>query len=540
MTVQPRYRTALSLYPYARSPEQDGPPVRHPIVVVGGGPVGLALALDLGLQGVPVLVLDDHDGPGQGSKALCFSKRTLDIATRLGVEGLAEAGVVWQVGRVFHGSDEVYRFDLLPERGHRNPAFVNLPQPAFERALWEAIVRARAAGAPIELRGGNRVTGVAAREDHAALEVETPDGPYRVEADWLVACDGARSPVRGMMGLGFEGRVFEDNFLIADVRMRADFPTERWFWFDPPFEGAGRSALLHRQPDDVWRIDFQLGWDIDRQAELDPARIRARVDAMLSHQTGNVPDYDLVWCSIYTFQCRRLAAFRHGRALFAGDAAHQVSPFGARGANSGVQDAEDLAWRLALVHRGLAGEALLDGYAAERERAADENILASSRATDFLAPRSAAARRYRDAVLRLARGHAFARPLVNSGRLSTPHAYAGLPGFGPDALGGPPATAPGSACPDAPAGEGFLLDRLAGGFRLLALGTPAEDVTAHGLTARAVSVADPAPDLAARYLGHAPAAVYLVRPDQHVVARWPAFDREEVAAALARAVGHAA
>lgn len=540
MNAQPRYRTAFSLYPYVRAPEQGGPAVRHPVVVVGGGPVGLALALDLGRRGTPVLVLDDHDGPGQGSKAICFSKRTLDIATRLGVEGLARAGIVWKVGRVFHGAEEVYRFDLLPETGHRNPAFVNLPQPEFERALCEAIAAAREAGAPIEIRGGNRVTGVARHEDHAELEIDTPDGPYRVEAEWLVACDGARSPLRSMMDLSFEGRVFEDNFLIADVRMHADLPTERWFWFDPPFEGAGRSALLHRQPDDIWRIDLQLGWDIDRDAELDPARIRARVDAMLSSQTGAVPDYELVWTSIYTFQCRRMTAFRHGRVLFAGDAAHQVSPFGARGANSGVQDAENLAWKLDLVHRGLAHEALLDTYAAERERAADENILHSSRATDFLTPRTTAARRYRDAVLRLARDHAFARPLVNSGRLSIPCAYAEMPAFGPDAIGGPAVTAPGSACVDAPVEEGFVLDLLDGGFVLLSLGgEAAPDVTAHGLTARARHVGSPGADLAARYLGEAPRAVYLIRPDQHVVARWPSFAEAQVCAALARAVGRA-
>ncbi len=540
MTLQPRYRTAFDLYPYARVPGQDGAPVRHPVVIVGGGPVGLALALDLGLRGTPALVLDDHEGPGLGSKALCFAKRTLDIAHRLGVRGLAEAGIVWNVGRVFHGEGEIYRFDLLPETGHRHPAFVNLPQPHFERALYEAIGRARAAGAPIEIRGGNRVARVERRGDHAAVAIDTPEGPYALEADWLVACDGARSPVRGMLDLAFDGRVFEDNFLIADVAMRADFPTERWFWFEPPFEGAGQSALLHRQPGDVWRIDFQLGWDIDREAEMDPARIRARVDAMLSQQTGAVPDYELVWTSIYTFQCRRMAAFRHGPVLFAGDAAHQVSPFGARGANSGVQDADALGWRLDLVHRGLADAALLDGYAAERERAADENILASSRATDFMTPKTGAARRYRDAVLRLARDHAFARPLVNSGRLSVPCRYGGMPGFGPDATDGPAVAAPGAACPDAPVGEGYLLDRLDGGWFVIAFGeAQAVDVAAYGVTATALRLPDPGAELRERYLGAAAGAVYLVRPDQHVVARWSAFDADAVAAALGRAVGRA-
>ena len=423
-----RYRTAFTLYPYARVPAQDADaPVRHPVVVVGGGPVGLALALDLGRRGTPVLLLDDHDGAGAGSKAICFAGRTLDVAHRLGAAApMVERGVVWSRGRVFHGAGEVFAFDLQPEPGSRHPAFVNLQQPLFERFLVDAIRAAQAGGAPIEIRGRNAVTAVRPCGDHVALDVDTPDGAYGLEADWLVACDGARSPVRTMLGHDFEGRVFEDSFLIADVRMTVEFPTERWFWFEPPFKDSGASALLHRQPDDVWRIDFQLGWDIDRTRELDPARIRARVDAMLSSQTGAVPDYELVWTSIYTFQCRRMRRFRHGPILFAGDSAHQVSPFGARGANSGVQDADNLGWRLDLVARGAAPAALLDGYAAEREHAADENILASSRATDFMTPKTSAARRYRDAVLDLAADHAFARPLINSGRLSVPCTYPAL------------------------------------------------------------------------------------------------------------------
>ena len=540
--MKERYRTAFRLYPYEAAPRAAVE--RHPVVIVGAGPVGLTLALDLGLRGTPALVLDDHEGPGEGSKAICFAGRTLDIAHRLGAAApMTEAGVRWKLGRVFHGEDEVFAFDLQPEPGQRHPAFVNLPQPAFEKALVDRIRAAQEGGAPIAIRGRHRVSGLDLAGGRARASVETPDGTYEVEADHLVACDGARSPVRGMLGLGFEGRVFEDNFLIADVRMAAPFPAERWFWFDPPFEGAGASALLHKQPGGVWRIDFQLGWEIDREAELDEARVRARVDAMLSHRLGEVPDYDLVWTSIYTFQCRRMRSFRHGPVLFAGDAAHQVSPFGARGANSGVQDADNLGWKLDLVTRGLAPDALLDTYAAERAFAADENILHSSRATDFMTPKAPAARRYRDAVLALARRHAFARPLVNSGRLSTPSTYPPSALLGPDALpGAPAATRPGAPCPDAPLEGGFLLDRL-DGWTLLALAAPAGPVAARGIAAgiapKVVHVPGPDGALAARYLGTARAGLYLVRPDQHVVARWAAFDAEAVAAALLAATGNA-
>jgi 3-(3-hydroxy-phenyl)propionate hydroxylase len=537
--VATRYKTAFQLYPYAKVSAQDNAAVRHPVVIVGGGPVGLALALDLGQKGTPVLVLDDHDGAGLGSKAICFAKRTLDIATRLGAgQPMVEKGIVWNVGKVFHEDHKIFDFNLQPEPGHRNPAFINLQQPYFEKYLVDAIHTAQAAGAPIEIRGRNCVTELKNHGSYSTLTVETPDGPYLLEADYLIACDGARSPLREMMGLSFDGRVFEDNFLIADVHMKADFPTERWFWFEPPFKGAGQSALLHKQPDDIWRIDFQLGWDIDRAHELDPSRIRARVDAMLSSQAGQVPEYTLEWTSIYTFQCRRMEKFRHGNVIFAGDSAHQVSPFGARGANSGVQDADNLGWKLDLVVKGLADESLLDSYGTEREHGADENILNSSRATDFMTPKSELSKTFRNAVLELAAKHAFARPLVNSGRLSVPCNYAGFALFGEDMLAeGPEASRPGMTCPDAPHDEGFILDHLGGGFTLLALGCEAQDVVSHGLTVQALTIPAPSGALAKRYLGDAPQGIFLIRPDQHIIARWSEFDAAAATAALAQAIG---
>ncbi|MEH6831988.1 MAG: FAD-dependent oxidoreductase [Sulfitobacter sp.] len=536
--VATRYKTAFQLYPYAKVDAQDAAPIRHPVVIVGGGPIGLALALDLGQKGTPALVLDDHDGAGLGSKAICFAKRTLDIANRLGAsQAMVDKGVVWNVGKVFHDDHKIFDFNLQPEAGHRNPAFINLQQPYFEKYLVDAINRAQADGAPIEIRGRNCVTALENHGAYSTLTIETPDGPYQLEADYLIACDGARSPLRDMMGLSFDGRVFEDNFLIADVHMKADFPTERWFWFEPPFKNSGQSALLHKQPDDIWRIDFQLGWDIDREKELDPARIRARVDAMLSSQAGFVPEYELEWTSIYTFQCRRMEKFRHGNVIFAGDSAHQVSPFGARGANSGIQDADNLAWKLDLVLKGLSDDSLLDTYATEREHGADENILNSSRATDFMTPKSEVSKTFRNAVLELANKHEFARPMVNSGRLSVPCNYAGFELFGDDALNGPDGTRPGMTCPDAPLDDGFLLDHLGGGFTVLAIGTEGQNVLAHGVEAQAISLPSTHDTLKTRYLGGAKQGVYLIRPDQHVVARWPDFDEATVKSALARAIG---
>ena len=537
--VDVRYNTAFTLYPYAQvAAQQQAERERHPVVVVGGGPVGMGMALDLGRKGVPVLVLDDHDGVGQGSRAICFARRTLDIANRLGCgSAMVDKGVVWNVGRVFHGDAQVFEFNLSPEEGLRNPAFINLQQPYFEKFLVEQIRVEQDNGAPIEIRGRNQVTGLTDQADHVVVEIDTPDGAYSLEADWLVACDGARSPVRNLMGLDFDGRVFEDNFLIADVKMTAPFPTERWFWFEPTFKNAGQSALLHKQPDDIWRIDFQLGWDIDRELELEPERIRSRVDAML----GEGVEYELEWTSIYTFQCRRMEKFRHGSVLFAGDSAHQVSPFGARGANSGMHDVDNLGWKLDLVIKGLAPESLLDSYCAEREYGADENILNSTRATDFLTPKSAMSKRFRNAVLQLAQHHEFARPLVNSGRLSLPCVYDNMPLNGPDELDGPTRTRVGSSCVDAKIGERYLLDELGNGFTVLGINVDLpETYHEQGLDINCLSLSsadDPSGGLSDRYLGQAKSAVYLIRPDQHVAGRWEHFDAEQIRIALCIAIG---
>ena len=534
--VDVRYDLAFKLYPYEQVAGSET--VRHPVVIVGGGPVGMAAALDLGRKGTPVLVLDDHEGVGQGSRAICFAKRTLEICDRLGAgQTMVDKGVVWNVGKVFHGKERVFEFNLQPEDGHSFPAFINLQQPFFEKFLVDEIRMAQAEGCPIEIRGRNAVASVTPHVDHVAVAVDTPDGPYQLEADWLIACDGARSPTRDMLGLSFDGRVFEDNFLIADVKMTADFPTERWFWFEPPFKNSGASALLHKQPDDIWRIDFQLGWDIDREKELKPENIRARVDAML----GEGAEYELEWTSIYTFQCRRMEEFRHGRVLFAGDSAHQVSPFGARGANSGVQDADNLTWKLDLVIKGLAPDSLLDSYSEERVFGADENILNSTRATDFLTPKSEISKIFRNAVLELAQNCAFARPLVNSGRLSVPCTYDGLSLNGPDMLNGPDRSRVGTACSDARLADGFLLNTLRGDFTVLAINTAAPAIAdVDGIAVKTLaldtSTDDPHGDIAVRYLGDSDSAIYLIRPDQHVAARWGAAKVSDIEAALRTAI----
>jgi 3-(3-hydroxy-phenyl)propionate hydroxylase len=399
-------------FAFRRPPELDGGRIaRVPLVVVGAGPVGLAAAIDARLHGLPALLLDDDDTVSVGSRGLCYAKRALEILDRLGAgDPVVAKGVNWSVGRTFFGENEVFRFDLLPESGHKRPGMVNLQQYYLE----EYLVR-RCEQVGVDLRWRSKVTAVTPRDEGATLRVQTPEGDYLLDAAWVIVADGARSPIRNLLGLDIEGKVFRDRFLIADVVMKAQFPAERWFWFDPPFH-RNQSVLLHREADDVWRIDFQLGWDADPEEEKKPEKVIPRIRAML----GDGRDFELEWVSVYTFQCRRMSRFNHGRVLFAGDAAHQVSPFGARGANSGIQDADNLVWKLALVIQGLAPARLLDTYSDERVFAADENIMNSTRSTDFITPKSSVSKTFRNAVLQLAGRHPFARKLINSGRLSVP------------------------------------------------------------------------------------------------------------------------
>ena len=523
-------------FPYLRSPDQDAAqPARHPVVIVGAGPVGLSAAIDLAQRGQPVLVLDNDDKLSIGSRALCFAKRTLEIWDRLGVgEPMVAKGVSWNVGKVFFQDQPVYQFNLLPEDGHERPAFINLQQYYCEAYLVE-----RALQLPnLEIRWKNTVSGIEPRDDGALLSVDTPGGRYQIDAGWVIACDGSRSPMRGLMGLESKGRIFHDRFLIADVKMKADFPTERWFWFDPPFH-PNQSVLLHRECDNVWRIDFQLGWDADPAEEKKPENVIPRIQAML----GPDVEFELEWVSVYQFACRRVDNFRHGRVLFTGDAAHQVSPFGARGANTGVQDCDNLSWKLALILKGDAPLALLDSYHEERAFAADDNLLNSTRSTDFITPKSRASLRLRNAVLELARTEPFARPLVNSGRLSTPTPYVQSSLNTPDTATFQGLMAPGTNCADAPVlkdGQpAWLLNQLGQGFTLLSFGPGAECVSVSNVTAQVLEVGKDVVDaqgiLAQRYDAQ-PGTVYLIRPDQHVAARWRAFDAAAAQTALKRAL----
>ena len=586
------------IYPYKAPTDLMGEaPQRKPLIIIGAGPVGLAAAIDARLQGLEVLVLDDDKTVSVGSRAVCYAKRSLEILDRLGIADQAcNMGVSWNIGRTFLEQEEVYQFNLVPDAGHKRPGMINLQQYHVEEML---IARALELGA--DIRWQYKVTAVTPAADHATLTVETPDGRLDIEADWLVVADGARSPIRRHLGLDIEGRVFQDRFLIADVVMKADYPAERWFWFDPPFH-PNQSVLLHKQSNNVWRIDFQLGWDADPEEEKKPEKVIPRLQAML----GDERPFELEWVSIYTFQCRRMTEFRHGRVLFAGDAAHQVSPFGARGANSGFQDADDLMWKLGLVIKGQASEKLLDTYAHDRQFAADENIMNSTRSTDFITPKSRTSKTFRNQVLALAKHYPFARKLVNSGRLSMPSFLTNSVLNTPDTDAFEGQMVPGAPMDDAPVQiceqgaeqgklqDAWLLDQVGQGFACLLFADTAPSpellaqlafceraplrenpgsssrgsaplsanatsascgsvplranvpvqvtlfiVASSPLNIPGINVIVDTQGLVAKRYDARPGTTYLLRPDQHVVARWRSLNANAVQAALARATGFA-
>jgi len=546
-------------YPYVKPPEQSGAAKqRYPVVVVGAGPVGLAAAIELAQSGLQVLLLDDDDTVSVGSRGVCYAKRTLEVLDRLGVgDACVEKGVSWNVGRTFFREEEVYNFNLRAQDDHKRPGMINLQQYYLEEFEIK-----RAQELPnLDLRFKNKVLSLTQDGQGATLQVETPDGIYSLETDWLVVADGARSGIRRLMDLEIDGKIFMDRFLIADVVMKADFPLERWFWFDPPFH-PGQSVLLHREADNVYRIDFQLGWQADPEEEKKPENVIPRIKAML----GDDREFELEWVSVYTFQCRRMNSFNHGRVLFAGDAAHQVSPFGARGANSGIQDTDNLCWKLKLVMDGKAPSTLLDSYSEERIFAADENILNSTRSTDFITPKSRMSLTFRNAALSLAREHPFARTLVNSGRLSVPAVLTQSSLNTADSSPFAGDMVPGASMDDAPMSEAaeefWLLERVGKHFMaLVAVADPAQldAATVHAFKDLAnapipieVVIVSPkaavAPDglrvfvdsknrFAERFDAQ-PGTTYLIRPDQHVAARWRAVDAAALTSALARATGN--
>ncbi len=541
------------VFPFERPPEMAGMTAAHPVLVVGGGPVGLAAALELARHGVEVTVIEADESVSSGSRAICIARRSMEILQQLDLAGDFEReGLGWTRGESFYRDHRVFELEMP-----HGPDERYLPMTNLQQCLIEDLMVRRAAQVPgIEIRWQSKVVALEAAADGVRLEIDTPEGTYAMTADWLVACDGARSSVRGLMGLGLSGTSYEGRYLIADIRLESAHPTERRAWFDPP-ANPGSTVLMHKQPGDIWRVDYQLLDGEDEKEALSESRIRARIQTHLD-MIGETGAWELDWYSLYKAHCLCLDDYRHGRVLFAGDAAHLVPIFGVRGLNSGFADANNLGWKLAAVLRGEAPEALLESYNGERRPATLEIFREAAKSTVFMTPPSRGYALMRDAALSLAIRRDWPRGLINP-RQSAPYDYRASPLNSAEAdrdfTGGPPCGAPLRNLRVRHEGrDGFLLDHPGSGFTVLHHGAPATDwavavgaLEAGGAPVRLLvldgAAAPPARSLedtggaAARLYDARPGTVYLARPDGHVCARWRAAGAEQVAAAMRRALG---
>ena len=535
------------------------PPLDAQVAVVGAGPVGMTLAGRLAQHGVSVALLEQTAGHlGEGSKALCMQRETLEIWARLGIgEAVARRGVQWNLGRTYFQGRELFQVRLPSSAADHFPPFVNISQTEVEEMLL-----ARLGELPqVELRWSHRVMGVSQDPDGVTVSCETPSGASTLRAAYVVGADGPHSGLRHILGMGFPGHSFADLFLICDIHARLPFPRERRFYFDPPWN-PGRQVLIHPQPDDTWRIDWQLPPGTDVEAERASGGLDRRIRAVI----GATTDYQLLWLTPYRFHQRLVERFRLGRAMLAGDAAHLFSPFGARGLNSGVADAENLAWKLATVLAGRASDSLLESYHAERRAAAIENLAVTDATMRFMVPRGRVRRALRNVILRGSLRVPRLRRLVNSGRLAQPFSYADSPIVVPASsdprLPEMGAVAPDAACRPIAGADGptRIRELLGGSFVAMLLGDHSRQATTAAI--RASRLAWPAPcDVVAigpdkplanvtvladsngeirRAYGGAGSSAYLVRPDGHLAARIPLPRPEAVdalPALLARAIG---
>jgi len=511
----------LPVYEYRRPPELSTNEIAlYPVVVVGAGLAGLTAALELGSRGIRTVILDDDNtvgASGLSSRGICYAKRSLEIFGRFGVaERIRAKGVTWNEGEVYRGEQRMYRFNLQPERDQKFPAFVNLQQFYVEQFLVERLQGVES----VDLRWRNKVVSVRNDAEAVLVGVETPEGSYTAKAQYVLAADGGHSAVRELIGAQDEERSFyEDRWCIADVKMHVDDETRRSeairraYLDGIPTQGG--AIWYHQMADGIWRTDWQIGHLPEADAETTPERATERLRKLL----GPGVRFELVWVGPWRFKKRLLQRFVHGRIAFAGDAAHEHSPFGARGGNSAIQDANNLAWKLALILQGKAHPDLLQTYEAERHYAARDNTENATRSAIFIGPATGGQRLFRNAILDLAQRHEWARAWVNVGRLSVATTYADSSLNRERGAFESRSAAPGAAAPDGRFGGGFFVEQLQGQFTVAFFGA-----RGGAVDAKTVVVSEAYDVLWKRYGVPAEGATYVFRPDGHVLARCSGID----------------
>lgn len=538
-------------------PSQHATPEREKVVIVGAGPAGMVTALELARHGVRSTVLTSELQFSQGSRAICFTRRSMEILQQVGVaDRMAKSGLPWRFGNSYYRGQRVFRMEAPHDFDDRFFPIINVQQQYMEEYLHDACQ----AHSLIDFRWGNKVERVTQKDGYAEVLVDTPEGEYILETDWLVAADGGRSTIRTAMNLNMEGASYEGFFVIADIKVNLPLPTERLAFFDPEWN-PGNTVLMHREPHGIWRVDYQLPAGETPEEALQAKSLEARIDAQMAMIGHAGVSWELDWSSVYSARTLTLRDYVHGSVIFTGDAAHLLPIFGVRGANTGFQDAQSLGWRLAYVVRALAGEALLTNYSAERVGAAREIIEEAGRSVRFMTPPPGGFQLLRNAALSLSLTEEFVRPLYHW-RTSRSHEYSRsiLNSLGDDdALfaGGPAHGAPPQNV--RLAADDYLLDHLGGGFDLLYFTDEAAippslievvDATREkGVSIRVVAVGAGRPVAGAdltladadgrcwrRYGAPASGCAYLLRPDQHVCARWLTLDALRLQAALTAAL----
>ncbi len=533
------------------------PQPRHRVAIVGAGPAGLVTALGLARLGVASVVLESELQVSQGSRAIVFTRRSMEILQQVGVaHRISQAGLPWRFGNSYYRGQHVFRMEAPHDSDDRFFPMINIQQQYLEEYLVDACL----AQPLIDLRWGNLLQRLEQTDDGVIADIDTPEGSYQLASDWLVAADGARSGIRSALGLKMEGASYEGFFVIADIRIDLPLPTERLAFFDPDWN-PGNTILMHREPHGIWRVDYQLPAGESTEQALHPASLRQRIDAQLAMIGHAGLPWEMDWSSVYSARTLTLPDFVHGRVIFTGDAAHMLPIFGVRGANTAFQDAQSLAWHLALVVKGLAGRSLLASHSAERVGAAREIIDEAGKSTRFMTPPTRGFRLLRDAVLSLSLTQSFVRPLYHW-RTSRPHEYADSRLNCPDDDDALFKAGPGHGAPPVNVRLGvddYLLDHLGGGFELLLFRRQAplpgdviqavRDARARGLPIRITVIgaavqpegadqclSDVEGRVRERYGVSTDGAAYLLRPDQHVCARWLTLDGMRLTTALRTAL----
>jgi 3-(3-hydroxy-phenyl)propionate hydroxylase len=537
-------------YPYFEPPQRSDLGARAPVVIAGAGPIGMTAALTLASYGQRCVLLDRKETFNDGSRATCIARSSMRTFERIGaVDPFVEKALGWRFGRSYYRGEQIFRLEMPHPDSEKYLPMYNLQQQYTEAFLYQAIAREPL----IDMRWQSEVTEVQQDGAGVRLKVQTAEQSYTLPCDYLLAADGARSPIRSMLGLRLKGENHEGRYVIADVQMAHDFPTERRALFAPR-SNPGGTILVHRQPDNLWRIDFQLKDGEDEDEVLREETLRARIGPMIE-EIGHHGPWELEWWSVYSANTLLLDDYRQGRVFFVGDSAHIVPIFGVRGLNNGITDAHNIGWKLAYVLQGRADEKLLDSYTPERRGATLDVFANAVKSTRFMTPPSRGWQLMRDAALSLGLRNAFTRGLANP-RQMQPYTYRDSPitrFSAHDREFGAVAPASGAAAPDARLSGGYLLDLTGPDFTLLVFGDAVPSPVIDRLTARTdgllkvlhikdasakQGLIDTHGDAFAVYAAK-PGTVYLLRPDTHIAGRWLTFNEAEIAKALATCLGKA-